>query len=436
MQKSAQKNKKPTNGKNSRTAFNTHCFALVICRLKNTDKWLCVKETDNRGWWIAGGGVEASETFKAAAVREAWEEAGVKIKLKGILKIENSINDQNNMRTRVIFYAESDDLEIKQIPDKESECADWLSIPQILKLQEKLPGLRGEEILYWPLYIMKGGIIHSLDFLMEESDKPIAYEKMNNFQFDEVDFSLNSHAFRLRSEDFHIKRSRNGVIYSDEKSKPQVKKEEEVNIEHYSVELSDKTDKNHKDSISDKKQNKDKTEKKEDEDKLQEEDVNEQMLEVDNLLYYALEEDNFECIRSAISMGANVNIFLNEEKLTPLLYAVQTLNDPLVKLLLNSGARLDITDSEGCNCFHFAVYSTEKILFYLIDAISHYAEKRRIAILNSADNSGNTPLHICAQAIKKGDSNKTKIFKLLVKNGANRNLKNLRKQTAIEILEK
>jgi len=42
----------------------------------------------NRGWWLPGGGVSAGETFDFAAHRECWEEAGVKIKLKGIISID------------------------------------------------------------------------------------------------------------------------------------------------------------------------------------------------------------------------------------------------------------------------------------------------------------------------------------------------------------
>ena len=80
---------------NERAVFKTYQFALIICRHPITGKWLAVNETKNRGWWIPGGGVDAGESFAEAAVREAWEEAGVKIKLKGVLRVEHSLMGGN-----------------------------------------------------------------------------------------------------------------------------------------------------------------------------------------------------------------------------------------------------------------------------------------------------------------------------------------------------
>jgi 8-oxo-dGTP pyrophosphatase MutT (NUDIX family) len=88
----------------SRTAFKTYEFALVIVR--NFDgRWLAVNESRGRGWWIPGGGVDKSETFIEAAHRETREEAGILIKLNGVLRVEHSpVGDKARMR--VIFFAE------------------------------------------------------------------------------------------------------------------------------------------------------------------------------------------------------------------------------------------------------------------------------------------------------------------------------------------
>ena len=80
----------------SRSLLQTCNYGLVICRnpykkSKDYGKWLSVKETLNRGWWLPGGALEEGESFKMAALRECREEAGIEITLKGILKIDHGI---------------------------------------------------------------------------------------------------------------------------------------------------------------------------------------------------------------------------------------------------------------------------------------------------------------------------------------------------------
>ncbi len=80
-----------------RTIFNTVQFALLIVRNSFKDsphfgKWLAVNESRGRGWWIPGGAVDAGETFVMAANRECVEEAGIKVDLKGILKVDHSLH--------------------------------------------------------------------------------------------------------------------------------------------------------------------------------------------------------------------------------------------------------------------------------------------------------------------------------------------------------
>jgi len=150
--------------------FLAHCFSLVICRFKTKDKWLCVKEINNRGWWVPGGMVEPGESFISAARRQTLDEAGVNIDVKGILRFEHKISGHQMIRIRIIFYAEAESLQTKQMTDKESECANWFTIPEIIALSRSDPGLRGPELLYWPVYLQNGGWIYPLDLLANESN--------------------------------------------------------------------------------------------------------------------------------------------------------------------------------------------------------------------------------------------------------------------------
>jgi len=107
-----------------------YSFALVMCRQPSTGNWLVVKEKSRSNnatipyvYWLPGGGVERNETFTAAAIREVYEEAGIKVQLKGILRIEHTVIPSlttSNNRMRIIFYAEPiNELDpLKTIPDK------------------------------------------------------------------------------------------------------------------------------------------------------------------------------------------------------------------------------------------------------------------------------------------------------------------------------
>jgi 8-oxo-dGTP pyrophosphatase MutT (NUDIX family) len=87
-----------------RTIFRSNNFAVVICR--NFDgKWLAVKETRQRGWWIPAGAVDFNESFILAAHRECFEEAGIEIEIKGVLRVEHKVQG-NQARMRVVFFAQ------------------------------------------------------------------------------------------------------------------------------------------------------------------------------------------------------------------------------------------------------------------------------------------------------------------------------------------
>ncbi|GIQ82399.1 hypothetical protein KIPB_007234 [Kipferlia bialata] len=149
-----------------RIAFQTHGFAVVVCRHPVSGKFLAVSESRGRGWWLPAGHVDYGQTFVEAALRETQEEAGVDVTLKGVLAVEHSLTSPETARMRVIFYAEPTDIHQapKSKPDRESEGAEWLSIPEI-EAKRGLPlphGLRGEELLRWGVYVAGGGVIGPL----------------------------------------------------------------------------------------------------------------------------------------------------------------------------------------------------------------------------------------------------------------------------------
>ena len=156
-----------------RQFFEMLGLSLVVCRNKE-GKYLAVKESRNRGWWLAGGRVDPPESFFEAAIREAKEEAGIDIELKGILRIEYNIQEDHFQRIKVIFYSEPKDenQKPKDFADSESELAEWKTLEEIVALKDGEPGWRGPELYQWAKYLEEGGAIYPLSMLSLEGSEP------------------------------------------------------------------------------------------------------------------------------------------------------------------------------------------------------------------------------------------------------------------------
>lgn len=157
-------------------------LSVVVCRNKE-GKFLAVNETRSRGWWLPAGKVDPPENFFVAAIREAKEEAGIDVELKGILRTEYDIRNQYQ-RLRVIFYAEPKDekQKPKSIPDKESEEARWMSLKEMEEIDKTDLGWRGPELYEWANYLEQGGLIYPLSFLSPEGSKVEVETDLDNIK--------------------------------------------------------------------------------------------------------------------------------------------------------------------------------------------------------------------------------------------------------------
>ncbi len=89
-----------------------------------------------------------------AAVREAMEEAGVRIVLTGVLAVEYTADGTGGARMRVIFSAEPENEDAcfpKTLPDYESAGAAWVALEDISNLH-----LRGGEPVKWCPLVARG----------------------------------------------------------------------------------------------------------------------------------------------------------------------------------------------------------------------------------------------------------------------------------------
>ena len=154
-----------------------HAFALCVVRRPADGKFLLVQEYCNQGYWLPGGMIDGGEDPATAALREAVEEVGIRIVLKGILRIETAprrmTKAQAHMRIRYFFYAEpvaSDAAFSKTIPDFESAGACWVTADEINSGSIRL---RNREPVQWCTYVARGGAIYPMSLMgVEGSDPP------------------------------------------------------------------------------------------------------------------------------------------------------------------------------------------------------------------------------------------------------------------------
>lgn len=73
----------------AREPIPTWCFAVVVVR--RGDRFLLVHERKHgQLWYLPAGRVEPGESFATAACRETLEEAGVPIRVTGLIRVEHS----------------------------------------------------------------------------------------------------------------------------------------------------------------------------------------------------------------------------------------------------------------------------------------------------------------------------------------------------------
>eukprot|EP00301_Raphidiophrys_heterophryoidea_P005651 c12352_g1_i2.p2 GENE.c12352_g1_i2~~c12352_g1_i2.p2 ORF type:complete len:204 (+),score=44.31 c12352_g1_i2:73-612(+) len=178
----------------ARIPFETNGFSLVIVQHPATKMFLAIKEARNRGWWLPGGHVDEGQTFLDAAIAEVKEEAGIDVKLTGILAIEHTLTSPRQARQRIIFFGIPTDPNQppKSVPDVESDGAAWMTLDELRGLAKHPPpnGLRGHEILNWAEHVERGGFIVPLSFLQTENTGPSEARKAVPNKLDKEYFLL------------------------------------------------------------------------------------------------------------------------------------------------------------------------------------------------------------------------------------------------------
>lgn len=149
----------------ARDPIDLHAFALVVVRLGR--RILLVREREHGGgWYMPAGRVEPGESLPDAAVRETLEEAGVRVTLDGVVRVEYSPT-ASGARLRVIFTGHpTDDSPLKSVPDEHTEEARYFTLEEMAAVS-----LRGGEVETIARYVLEGGAVHPLSLLGTERER-------------------------------------------------------------------------------------------------------------------------------------------------------------------------------------------------------------------------------------------------------------------------
>jgi 8-oxo-dGTP pyrophosphatase MutT (NUDIX family) len=152
----------------ARTPIPTWFFVLVVVRQE--DRFLLVQERKyGQQWYFPAGRVEPGESLAAAACRETLEEAGLRVQLDGVLRIEHQLIP-GGARVRVLYTARPlDDTPPKQQPDEESLGAAWVRLEDLARLP-----LRSDEVARVLTEISQGAPIYPLSVIAPEGSSLLA----------------------------------------------------------------------------------------------------------------------------------------------------------------------------------------------------------------------------------------------------------------------
>eukprot|EP00658_Telonema_sp_P-2_P005366 TRINITY_DN12007_c0_g1_i1.p1 TRINITY_DN12007_c0_g1~~TRINITY_DN12007_c0_g1_i1.p1 ORF type:complete len:466 (-),score=97.57 TRINITY_DN12007_c0_g1_i1:412-1809(-) len=216
--------KAPAAVKEEKPWHETFGAYVLVCCQKADGGFLIVHQKE--GWWMPGTVVLPDETPHQAAERCCLEQAGLPIRLEGVLRVEfDSRSGIPGSRLRMVFLARAlnDYHQLKTVPDKNSSGSVWVDGNKITVLNEHIP-LAGNEPAVWADYVLRLGPVYPLSILASEgaplvdqapcakAHVPFCTEEFGNPPF-HTDGYLGSEAAGCSIEIGGELRSNLGVIY-------------------------------------------------------------------------------------------------------------------------------------------------------------------------------------------------------------------------------
>jgi phosphatase NudJ len=144
---------------------------VVVTKDERQKEFISVQERD--GWYLPAGRVDHGETFATAAVRETLEEAGARVVLDGVLRVETAFTPRY-ARVRVVFAGHPADAAapLKNVPDAETIQARWLTTAEMKTLR-----LRAREALRMFVWREQGAVVHPLSVVRGTDAPTVLHER-------------------------------------------------------------------------------------------------------------------------------------------------------------------------------------------------------------------------------------------------------------------
>lgn len=106
--------------------YERSCGAVVYRNIGGTIRYLLIKNRRSSNWSFPKGHVEDGETLEETAIREVYEEAGIRIKIFPGFVSKSQYTIQNRIQKTVQIFAATTDDEHTKIQPEEIEDYIWL----------------------------------------------------------------------------------------------------------------------------------------------------------------------------------------------------------------------------------------------------------------------------------------------------------------------
>ena len=106
--------------------YERSCGAVVYRNIGGTIRYLLIKNRRSSNWSFPKGHVEDGETLEETAIREVYEEAGIRIKIFPGFLSKSQYTIQNRIQKTVQIFAATTDDEQTRIQPEEIEDYIWL----------------------------------------------------------------------------------------------------------------------------------------------------------------------------------------------------------------------------------------------------------------------------------------------------------------------